>query len=475
MQPFHFPIPILRCILPALCAALLVFCPFKASAGSRGISVRLKASDSADAPLAEEVQLYEKSHALVIGIDDYDNGWPRLSNAVADAEKIAAGLKEKGFLVTFKKNLTSSELKNSLESFFIFQGNDSNARLFVWFAGHGHTIDGNGFLVPKDAPSPHDDVPKFKYTALSMQRFGEFVRMAKSKHTLAVFDSCFAGTIFDTRRNIPPAAITRMTTFPVRQFLTSGDSDQTVSDDGRFAKLFLRALHGEEKADFNEDGYLTGTELGLFITNRITNLTNAKQTPRTGKFLDEDFDRGDFVFVLPRQEVKTIVSIQSNISGAKVLVDDKYIGLTDLKEAEVPPGRHHLKIVKPGYRAHTQPAFFKEGKEIFLYINLTPIPPPEPAQPKEAPKALLFVDSSPQDATIKVDGISETFHQGMPLPAGDYLVVIEAEGHQPQSQWVTLESGKEKHISVELEWIEKEAVSRKPSKKKRHTMPPISF
>jgi hypothetical protein len=132
-----------------------------------------------------------------------------------------------------------------------------------------------------------------------LRRFGEYVRQAESKHALVIFDACFAGTIFETQRSMPPAAVTRATTLPVRQFISSGDAEQTVSDDGRFRELFLRALRGEERADSNNDGYLTGSELGMHLYDRVTNLSNGVQTPRFGKLLDKDWDRGDFVFILP--------------------------------------------------------------------------------------------------------------------------------------------------------------------------------
>ena len=144
---------------------------------------------------------------------------------------------------------------------------------------------------------------EFKYSALNMRRFGTFMRQAKSKHVYAVFDACFAGTVFNSQRAMPSAAITRATTLPVRQFLTSGDANQTVSDDGAFRQLFLRAINGEEPADSNGDGYLTGTELGLYLGDRVTNLTQSLQTPRYGKLRDKDFDRGDFVFVLPGADI----------------------------------------------------------------------------------------------------------------------------------------------------------------------------
>ena len=83
-------------------------------------------------------------------------------------------------------------------------------------------------------------------------------------------DSYFSGTVFEGARALPPTAVTRATTLPVRQFLTSGDAGQTVSDDGTFRKLFLRALRGEERVDANGDGFITASEMGLFLGDRVS-------------------------------------------------------------------------------------------------------------------------------------------------------------------------------------------------------------
>ena len=286
-----------RILVRALALAACLLGAAGASVQARGLDIRLKASDAPGAADAGEVRLYGASHALVIGIDDYTAGWPRLSNAVKDAELVAAELEKRGFDVTLKLNLSSVALKSAFEEFFIAKGADPTARLFVWYAGHGHSAGDEGFLVPADAPPPETG-PQFKFKALPMRRFGEYVRLAESKHVYAVFDSCFAGTVFNSQRSRPPAAITHATTMPVRQFLTSGDATQTVSDDGTFRELFLRALRGEERADANGDGYLTASEMGLFLSDRVTNLTQTRQTPRYGKLRDKDYDLGDFVFAM---------------------------------------------------------------------------------------------------------------------------------------------------------------------------------
>jgi len=305
-------------VFAVLAASLAFGAP--AFAENRGLSVDFRTEDLADAPIAETVQLYSGSYALVIGIDNYTAGWPRLSKAVEDARQVATKLEEKGFEVTLKTDLGSDQLEQTLEEFFVVKGSDPNARLFVWFAGHGHTEGGEGFLVPADAGRPDQD-PRFRLQALTMRRFGEYVRLARSKHVFSIFDSCFSGTVFDTQRSYVPAAITHATALPVRQFLTSGDAGQLVSDDGTFRELFLRALDGGERADSNNDGYVTATELGLHMSNRITNLTNGRQTPRYGKLRDKDYDRGDFVFsALPSAGSSPAPSRPANTAVANRMV-----------------------------------------------------------------------------------------------------------------------------------------------------------
>jgi hypothetical protein len=301
------------------------------SAANRGLTIQLRGENAKDAPVVANLQLYTKSYALVIGINEYRNGWPRLSMAVNDAKAIAKELDARGFDVTLRTNPNSVQLKNAFEDFFVVKGADPAARLFVWFAGHGHTQGGEGFLIPADAPRPETGAA-FKLSALPMRRFGEYVRLADAKHAYAVFDACFAGTVFNSQRSLPSVAITRATALPVRQFLTSGDADQTVSDDGAFRELFLRGLKGDEKADANSDGYVTASEMGLFLGDRMTNLTQAAQTPRYGKLRDKDYDRGDFVFrttapteyVAPVQPEPVVVSAPTK----RLTNSNWYVGLT---------------------------------------------------------------------------------------------------------------------------------------------------
>src|SRR5262249_22497681 len=157
------------------------------------LEIWLKAREAVDAPNDQKITLYQSSKALVIGMDHYDGrAWPQLSNGVRDAEEVAKGLSAQGFEVTFLKDLNSAALDDALRNFFITDGSDPNARLLLWFAGHGNTIDGEAYLVPVDAPSPKSEA-QFRLKAISLRRFSEYMREAKARHVLAIFDSCFSG------------------------------------------------------------------------------------------------------------------------------------------------------------------------------------------------------------------------------------------------------------------------------------------
>ncbi len=285
-----------------LCRALAVMAGVAlcSLSSAEPVTVDIKSSQKDGADSMGAVELYEKSYALVIGNDEYKKGWPRLSNAVKDARTVADALRQQGYEVALKTNLEAEQMKEAMRSFFVLKGHNPDARLLLWYAGHGETVKGEGFLVGTDTPNSDD--PRFKLSAVHMRDFGSWVRLAESKHVLAIFDSCFAGTIFSSQRGTPPAAITRATTFPVRQFITSGDSDQLVLDNGAFRELFTRALDGDERADINSDGYLTASELGFFLSDRVTNLTQANQTPRYGKLRDKDYDRGDFILAVIKEQ-----------------------------------------------------------------------------------------------------------------------------------------------------------------------------
>jgi hypothetical protein len=123
-----------------------------------------------------------------------------------------------------------------------------------------------------------------------------YAKRIESKHALFMFDACFAGSLFALRDAVPEV-INYKTREPVRQFITSGSAEESVPDKSIFREQFILALTTEE-ADSNNDGYLTGTELGTFLQNKVVNYSYGNQHPQYGKIRHSALDKGDFVFVV---------------------------------------------------------------------------------------------------------------------------------------------------------------------------------
>lgn len=256
------------------------------------------------------VGFYAESHALVVGVSNYTGGWPPLPGVKKDVKAIVPVLEKYGFHVVVVMDPTLTELEGAYRDFIGKYGLAPNNRLLFYYAGSGYTIkptyalsnqeDWMGYLVAREAPWFTKDPEGFRRHALSMERFVSMAREIETKHALFLFDSCFAGAIaFSLGR--PSLAkmdseITQRTFEPVRQFIAAGTADQQVPDESLFRQFFIKALQGDPEADHNGDGYVTGSELGQFLQEKITALSGGAQTPQYGKMADPRLNRGEFVF-----------------------------------------------------------------------------------------------------------------------------------------------------------------------------------
>jgi hypothetical protein len=68
-----------------------------------------------------------------------------------------------------------------------------------------------------------------------------------------------------------------------------------VPDKSMFKRCLLIGLEGD--ADLTGDGYITGSELGMYLSEKVVNYTHRQQHPQYGKINNPDLDRGDFIFV----------------------------------------------------------------------------------------------------------------------------------------------------------------------------------
>jgi formylglycine-generating enzyme required for sulfatase activity len=251
----------------------------------------------------KQIGLYKGSHALLIGVSDYTAGWPDLQSIPGEMNKLEKALSSKGFSVTKISDPNARKLKSSFEDFIDKYGYDKNNRLLFFFSGHGYTrSNGNkGYLVPTDAPNPKIDSQGFLRKAVRMSKVLAWARDIEAKHAIFLFDSCFSGSVFKERA-LPDAspAIRKMTSRPVRQFITAGSSGETVPARSTFVPVFIDAIV-DGLGDLNNDGYVSGMELGLHMQQKVPK--HADQTPQFGKIKDYELSQGDFVFLSGKEVV----------------------------------------------------------------------------------------------------------------------------------------------------------------------------
>jgi hypothetical protein len=303
---------------------------------SSAILASLLATVSVGAPVhAEDVKLfsegkqigvYKNSYALIIGNSDYDNE-NDLPRAHADIDVVRKALLEQGFQdqdIEVYIDTTGGQLRSRIEEFVDKHGYEKDARILIWYAGHGATVNGEGYLLGKDVPvidqrskTIDDDVRKFYKASFPLRTFGVVLRQMQAKHVMLVLDSCFAATIFDSTRSPSQRAREIEMANPTRQIITAGGTGQKVADDGKFAQAFADAITGKavaggKKADSNGDGYLTGTELGYYLSQAVE---TTLQKPQYGKlqslasnsrdYVDgisigsSNYELGEFFFKLP--------------------------------------------------------------------------------------------------------------------------------------------------------------------------------
>ena len=266
--------------------------------------------------------LYEESHALLIGESRYasGSGWRTLSNVPAEVAALSAALRLQGFHVVRHEDLGSADLPAAIECFVRTYGYRRDARVFMYFAGHGFTRTDNqtsgertvGYVLPVDAPKAPLDTDATAEAALleralRLTRFQEWASAMEARHVLMVFDSCFSGAVLGHRGSAAEATRPRPLNYvlsdaaqrPVRWFLTAGMANQTVPAESVFNSLLVQALSGfRPEADVNRDGFLTSGELVQYLKGTVPNY-NSDQTPDDGKMRDPLFDVGDMAFRLP--------------------------------------------------------------------------------------------------------------------------------------------------------------------------------
>lgn len=318
-------------VIVVFLVACVISLPSVFAGQSRGI--RVVAYDKASGK-NKEVRLYNKSYAVVIGIDQYKN-LPfdkQLSYAVRDANGVAEILKKNfkfdKIITLYNREATKANIMKVLSGDLSKISEQDS--VFVFWAGHGYTEKTSrgdlGYLLPFDGTFEESQL----YENISMTMIKDDIsKRIPAKHIFYVMDSCYSGLLVAKRGATRKTArdfsyLQEITKEEVCQVLTAGSKDQEVLDGGpRGHSVFTGRLIEVLE---NTDDFITATEVATLVKEKVFSDARARghtQTPKHGEL----FGLGDYVFV-PSLERK-VEDTQAKLAG----LEKELQRLKDLEKA----------------------------------------------------------------------------------------------------------------------------------------------
>jgi len=340
-----------------------------------------------------------KDWALIIGIDDYTH-ITSLDYAVNDAESInnlliddfsfsAANIE----LLT-DENATYTNIRRSISN--ILKNAGEGDRVLIFFAGHGETVSvpgggEMGYIIPIDG-NPND----LYYSAIPMSEFKQISSLSPAKHVLFLVDACYGGLALNRTRSLSKSNnkslfINKLHYEKSRRIITAGRKGEQVIEKSEWghSAFTMNLLKGLKDflADLNNDGYITGDELGLFLKDRVSIDSENQQTPSVGKFTS---DEGEYIFSHNKiyndinndrdKRVSSIIDQKVADMEKQILINNRLIEYNSFKREVVKRsiifpglGHHYAGNKKEGYLWQTAEIISLTGlvSSIYNYIDNT--------------------------------------------------------------------------------------------------------
>ena len=282
---------------------IIILSSISFAAETRGLSVVAKDQSSGR---QGEVRLYNKSYAVIIGIDRYQNlpAGRQLKNAVKDAKGVEDVLRKNyqfDKIITLQnEQATKDRIMEVLTEELPAQMGRDDA-LFLFWAGHGYQEKSDygeiGYLIPYDGA-----IDKIRKNITMAEIRDTISKKIPAKHIFYVMDACYSGLLTTrsvdgkTRRDL--SYLKEITKESARQVLTAGGKGEEALDGGPkghsvFTGRLIEILE-------NATDFITANELQASIKEKVYSDASARnhtQTPGFGAL----YGLGDFVFI-PKQQ-----------------------------------------------------------------------------------------------------------------------------------------------------------------------------
>jgi hypothetical protein len=191
-----------------------------------------------------------RNFLFVVGINDYEY-WPKLNNAVKDANDIANSLLRQynfefdNVVLLKNEQATRSNIYKSLRS--LIEQVTPQDNLLIYFSGHGY-FDGllnEGYWIPIDAKVNNSG------DYLSNSDILKIIGNIDSQHTFLIADACFSGSLFSESKKGYAENVEK---YKSRWGLASGRlevvSDGAIGQNSPFATATITFLNENTKDKF---------------------------------------------------------------------------------------------------------------------------------------------------------------------------------------------------------------------------------
>lgn len=149
---------------------------------------------------------------------------------------------------------------------------NENSRVYLFYSGHGMTVDNKSYILPHDFRSSQIERSAFK-----KDEFLETILQYNPDHLFAFFDACFTG---QTRKGELLLASAKNINIAIEDALKSNLTIFNSSDINEFSTDYDRANHGlfsyflmkgmEGEADTNNDKSITTNELFSYVKSNVS-------------------------------------------------------------------------------------------------------------------------------------------------------------------------------------------------------------
>ncbi|MBL0173937.1 MAG: caspase family protein [Ignavibacteria bacterium] len=237
---------------------------------------------------------------LSVGVDQYAPGYPDLIFASVDASKLAekfAAQEGKEYTRVYSKVLLNKEAtkQSILAAFAGFPPMKPSDVLVLFFGGHGVRARNAAGTTEYFFVTPGSTPKTVAKQGLSWDDFAKPLGQARAGRVIMLLDACHSGAVSTGASNEKVASALSN---KVGIVLASSSGNEYSFEDrawghGAFSKGLLDGLSGG--ADFTKDNIIDWSELRLFVSTQVKELTRGGQNPMIPRL--EEFSNFNFARV----------------------------------------------------------------------------------------------------------------------------------------------------------------------------------